>query len=269
MSQKYEDKKSEVSLKPYPERDLTSYLLDASARCPSHPALIHKSEVLSYRDLTTLSDIFAAFLSLSHNFEVGDVVAISLPNITEFIISEIGAWKAGAIVAPFNPNYSVERARRFMNDLKPSVLVTTHPNYQQFVRAGNLKTKIIVLCVVEEPPIHDIDISQANSLEKNKNRELFWFSDIIHEYKTSPPPDHKIALDSPAIILAGSGTTGRNKLIVGSHRAFIFTSLQILEWIKAAVHEWAEKIMLCVPLFHAYGNVAYKLVHSSVIIRFA
>jgi long-chain acyl-CoA synthetase len=64
--------------------------------------------------------------------------------------------------------------------------------------------------------------------------------------------------DHPAIMLMGSGTTGQDKLIVGTHKSYITTALQIRSWIKNSIYEWDEKVMLCVPLFHAYGNVTVQ-----------
>src|SRR4030095_12864475 len=36
----------------------------------------------------------------------GDRVALLLPNCPQFLIGELGAWKAGAILVPLNPLYT-------------------------------------------------------------------------------------------------------------------------------------------------------------------
>ena len=50
------------TLEPYPNRTLLSYVREASARRPDHPALLFKGNRISYGELERLSDCFAAAL---------------------------------------------------------------------------------------------------------------------------------------------------------------------------------------------------------------
>src|SRR5688500_8291982 len=94
-----------ATLAPYPERTLLDYLSEAVRAYPDRPALIFKGARMSYAKLEAESDAFAAALVAS-GLATGDRVALCLPNCPQFIIAELGTWKAGAIAAPINPTYS-------------------------------------------------------------------------------------------------------------------------------------------------------------------
>ncbi|PYP66796.1 MAG: AMP-dependent synthetase, partial [Gemmatimonadetes bacterium] len=94
-----------ATLEPYPERTLLDYLSDATRARPDHPALIFKGRAMSCSELERLSDAFGAAL-VDFGVRPGDRVALCLPNCPQFLIGQYGAWKAGAIVCPFNPTYT-------------------------------------------------------------------------------------------------------------------------------------------------------------------
>jgi len=54
------------------------------------------------------------------------------------------------------------------------------------------------------------------------------------------------------------GTTGTPKGVVGSHHAMVSAGLQLRAWLKSAMHEWSDTIMLPLPLFHTYGNTGVQ-----------
>ncbi|HEX8132049.1 MAG TPA: AMP-binding protein [Actinomycetes bacterium] len=94
-----------ATLGPYPERTLLDDLADAAAERPDGPALLFKGRTVTHRELQGLSDAFAAALA-ALGVAKGDRVALLLPNTPQFLICELGAWKAGAIVVPLNPIYT-------------------------------------------------------------------------------------------------------------------------------------------------------------------
>ncbi|MEO7503339.1 MAG: AMP-binding protein, partial [Gemmatimonadaceae bacterium] len=93
-----------TTLAPYPERTIVDYLSEAAEKWPRRPALLFKGAKMSYADLDTLSNRFAAGL-LQLGVKRGDRVGICLPNCPQFLIAEFAAWKIGAIASPFNPTY--------------------------------------------------------------------------------------------------------------------------------------------------------------------
>jgi long-chain acyl-CoA synthetase len=59
----------------------------------------------------------------------GDRVALVLPNCPQFVITLLGAWKAGAVVAPLNPLYSARELAEALNRLEAKTIVVLTRNY--------------------------------------------------------------------------------------------------------------------------------------------
>src|SRR5262249_24423704 len=93
------------TLAPYPDRTALEFIADLARDKPDAPALLFKGSCLSWSMLDRLSDsLAAAFVDL--NVKERDRIGLLLPNCPQFVIAEIAAWKAGAIVAPLNPIYT-------------------------------------------------------------------------------------------------------------------------------------------------------------------
>ncbi|HEV3495786.1 MAG TPA: AMP-binding protein, partial [Actinomycetes bacterium] len=93
------------TLAPYPERTLLDDVAEAAAERPGAPALLFKGRTVTWGELDQLSDAFAAALA-GLGVAPGDRVAVLLPNCPQFLICELGAWKAGSILVPLNPIYT-------------------------------------------------------------------------------------------------------------------------------------------------------------------
>ena len=94
------------SLAPYPPKTLVDYARDnaaAAARRSGH--LLQGNHASRTQTSFDLSDRFAAAL-VDAGVRRGDRVALLLPNCPQFVIAELGAWKAGATVLPLNPLYT-------------------------------------------------------------------------------------------------------------------------------------------------------------------
>src|SRR5712691_9375594 len=93
------------TLSPYPSKTLVDYIRAHAAEHPEAPAILFKGASISNAELDRLSDRFATALA-GHGVRRGDRVALLLPNCPQFLIAELGAWKAGATVLPLNPLYT-------------------------------------------------------------------------------------------------------------------------------------------------------------------
>src|SRR5262245_56266346 len=93
------------SLEPYPRRTLLDYVADAARDHPEARAFLFKGAAMTFAALERESDAFAAALA-KLGVKRGDRVGLLLPNCPQFFVAELGAWKAGGIVAPLNPIYT-------------------------------------------------------------------------------------------------------------------------------------------------------------------
>ncbi len=86
----------------------------------------------------------------------------------------------------------------------------------------------------------------------------FRFGRLLRRFRGVTPPRVQTSLDDAAVILMSGGTTGTPKGVVGSHRGIVVAGHQLQAWLRPAMNEWTDKIMLPLPLFHTYGNTGVQ-----------
>src|ERR1700749_5173563 len=82
--------------------NLAPTLPEATLAAPDAPACRFAGTTTTYRELDALSGRFAAGLREA-GVAPGQVVAMQLPNIPQFLIVYFGALKAGLMFVPLNP----------------------------------------------------------------------------------------------------------------------------------------------------------------------
>jgi long-chain acyl-CoA synthetase len=141
------------SLVPYPETTLLELLAETARRRPDHPFILFKGARLGAGQLERLSDAFAAAL-LGLGVRKGDRIAVLLPNCPQFLIAELGAWKAGAILVPLNPLYGEEELTGPLVSTGAEVLLTLNPFYTRVkaVQARTAVRRVIATSIKEYLP---------------------------------------------------------------------------------------------------------------------
>ena len=82
--------------------NLATILTETAAAAPGSPACRLGGTVTTYRQLDDESGRFAAGLRAA-GLSPGQVVAVQLPNVPQFLTAYFGALKAGLVVLPLNP----------------------------------------------------------------------------------------------------------------------------------------------------------------------
>ena len=128
------------TLKPYPEITLLDVIGETAREKPDHSVLIFKGARMSYAELERLTDAFGAAL-VAHGIQKGDRVALLLPNSPQAVIAQIGAWKAGAIVAPLNAIYTERELEYALNEISAETVVVLNPFYNK-VKSLQPRTRV-------------------------------------------------------------------------------------------------------------------------------
>jgi long-chain acyl-CoA synthetase len=252
-----------ATLEPYPERTLLDYLSETVRAHPDRPALIFKGGRMSYAELEAQSDAFGAALVAS-GLAVGDRVALCLPNCPQFLIAELGAWKAGAIAAPINPTYSERELQEALAASGAEVVVVLNRYYDRLkaIQSQTSLRRVVATGIKEYLPLK-LRVGYTLLKEREEGEHITLrhgderFADLIAHHRHAARPRH-VRPDDPAVILMSGGTTGTPKGVVGTHRGMVAAGLQLRAWLKSAMHEWTDTIMLPLPLFHTYGNTGVQ-----------
>ena len=187
----------------------------------------------TYREFDELTDQMAGGLR-GLGVKIGDRVALLHPNHTDFILAYCAIIKAGAVAVPINPLYTGREVLHILDDAEASYLISTHafePRLKEVQgRASHLK-RILV-------------IEKGQSLKEALERES----------RNAKP---FVALDrSPddlAFIFYTSGTTGRPKGVMLSHRNVTFGGANTAQ--SYGLRE-TDITLACLPLVHIFANAS-------------
>jgi long-chain acyl-CoA synthetase len=259
--QKHYDEGVPKTLQPYPDKTLLDIVSETAQQRPVHPALFFKGRQLSYKQLEKLSNAFASSL-VAMDVKKGDRIALLLANCPQFIITQMGVWKAGCIAVPINPLYSERELEHALNECGAEIAVVMTSSYEKVkkIQSSTDLRSLIATNIKEYLPImlgllftffkekkggHKIELNQGD----------IWLKDLLHQYDRHSRPDISVKPEDPALIIFTGGTTGTPKGALGTHSSLLMTSLQLHAWFGVLLKDWDDVIMLAMPLFHMYGNL--------------
>ncbi len=249
------------TLQPYPEHTLADVMDDAARQRPGHPALLFKGASLSHGQVEELSNAFAAAL-VALGVQKGDRVALILPNCPQWVIGQLGAWKAGAIVVPVCPLYAEPEMRRTLDDCGAEVALVLTSFYAKVKAAqpGTPLRCIIATNIKEYLPL-PLRFLFSTLKEKKEGHRIAlqdgdcWLSDLLKQHAGAARPRVPVGPADIALFIYSGGTTGTPKAVVGTHQALLMTAMQVRAWFSVVLGDWDDVVTGNMPLFHAYGAI--------------
>src|SRR6516164_10899976 len=98
-------------------------------RHPDADAIRYFDGRITFRELDALTDAFAAGL-VEAGFGRGDRVALYLQNVPQFVVAQLGTWKAGGIAVSINPMNRERELELLLKDSGARVLVCLEGLYR-------------------------------------------------------------------------------------------------------------------------------------------
>ena len=199
-------------------RNLADVVRRAAAATPGKPALVAGGRTLDWAGLDGAVDAVAA--GLSARLGAGARVGLLLPNSIEFVVAYFAALRAGLVALPLNTAYTADELGYQLADAGATLVVTddTHRSL-----AGDVPSLVV---------------GSAD-----------WESMLAID---PAPSDASAGAEDLAVLLYTSGTTGRPKGAMLSHRALL-ANLQQLSRITPLVIAPDDNVLLVLPLFHVYA----------------
>ncbi len=219
----------------------------ATARTrPDDVGLVYEDERWTYGEAMSAVDGLAHALVHEFGVQKGDRVAIGMRNYPEWIVAIAAITSIGAISVSLNAWWTEEEMDFALRDSGSTVLVA---DIERVQRAAATMADTGIRAVVVRAAGRDLPPGAAH------------FDEVVD--RTQPMPDVAIDPDDDATILYTSGTTGRPKGAVSTHRAIIqslfsFTCRGAVEKLRnptAGEGGPPPCFILVVPLFHVTGCV--------------
>ncbi|KAF8689236.1 hypothetical protein HU200_042025 [Digitaria exilis] len=204
---------------------------------PDAPAFVDAAtgEAVSRADLRRLVPALAAGLRLRRGIRPGDVVLIALPNSVSFPVAFFAVLAAGGVATTMNPCSAPAEIAARVRDTGAALVLAAPEN------AGKL------------PPLRVPVVLVPETFRLDGAPELAPFRELLLLDSDLPPPP--VGQDDAAAVLYSSGTGGRSKGVVLTHRNLIAT---VELFVRFEASQYAAPAcdnvyLAAVPMFHVYG----------------
>ncbi|HEX6443478.1 MAG TPA: long-chain fatty acid--CoA ligase [Streptosporangiales bacterium] len=221
--------------------NLATMLRESAAAGPDRPCLLFAGRPVTYGELDELSTAFARGLR-ALGLGRDDVLAMSLPNLTEFVVAYFGALKAGVIVMPLNPLLKSGELAYHLTDSGARHLVCYEPLVPVAQGTGVAGLEVYAVPVPGSEPAPPPEGTHA-------------FTELLR--RDEPDEAERIAgditptsADDTAVLLYTSGTTGRPKGAELSHFQLYMNCSVGSDLFDVRSDDVAFGGL---PLFHVYG----------------
>jgi long-chain acyl-CoA synthetase len=253
------DKGVPTTLAPYPDETLVDLVRQRAQERPDAPVLRFEGAVMSYGMLLREAEAFGRALE-QRGVQVGDRVALVLPNCPQFVIAELGAWMAGAIVAPVNPTYPDQELAGLLARAGAQTVVSLAPFYDRVksVQPRTAVRRVIVAHVRDALPWAKRLLFRLARERKDghgaqpRDGDEAW-RDVLAAHRGQRPAAPLPRASDPAMLLPSGGTTGTPKWVVGGHGGLTMAGRQLNAWLASVLTPWRDTLLVPLPLFHVYG----------------
>lgn len=222
-------------------------------RAPEHDIIRYFDGRVSARELDELSDAFAAGITDS-GFRPGERVVIYVQNIPQFVIAQLGTWKAGGIAVSANPMYRARELEEILNDSGATVLVTLQSLYRDVAQDVVGATDVRTVITTSELEYQSANTGTLEGVERIDCPDTVDLATMLEQFRGQPVPTPNLGPDTVAFLTYTSGTTGPPKGAMTTHRNVVFNAQTYRDWVGIG----ADDVILGVaPLFHVTGLVGH------------
>ncbi|MCC5476509.1 long-chain-fatty-acid--CoA ligase [Streptomyces barringtoniae] len=212
-------------------RPLAAVLADTAARRPDHQALVWDDTVVTYERLWDRARHYAGVLR-RHGVAPGDRVVLLVPNSPSFPAVYYGVLALGAVVVPMNAQSRAAEVEFVLRDCDARALICEGTALEQGAPAAAAAG--IELFTVADGHAGGID--------------------LVAPHAGPPIEDYaEVAPDDLAAILYTSGTTGRPKGAMLTHRNIV-TNIEVTAVSPFGIQD-DDVLYGCLPLSHTFGQV--------------
>jgi long-chain acyl-CoA synthetase len=240
---------------PYPKAPIHSLLDAAAAEYPDNHACFYFGNEISYKDLKLEVDRLATALA-DLGVKKGDKVATILPNCPQYLISDFGILKSGAVHVPCSV---LHKAADLIYEIGDSGAETVICSEMSIELVNSIKDKTRIKRII-------LTSLMDYSLEKPELKQVpgaYQFRDLIDSHEPRPLEIEIDPMEDLAVLVFTGGATGLPKGVMLTHYnrlAAITQAIWYFEPLKVGV-KGKTSIMIPIPLFHQYGHM---MMHFSV-----
>lgn len=213
----------------------------ASVRFTEIPLLIDDEGTLSYGQAWADCERVAAYLAHALHVAPGDRVLLFMQNSRAFLVAYFGILRMGGVVVPVNPMNKRDELAHYLADSGAVVAFCDASNLATLQSASG--TDALNAIVVSALPAAGID-------QPAHTPPLHAMADMLSATPVELLEPLRHAPDDLALVLYSSGTTGKPKGCMHTHRSLLASAAIVAHWQQI---QPGAVLLAALPWFHITG----------------
>lgn len=239
---------------------LTHFFEKYAADFSDRPVFTSFGVSLTYAEMKSLVDDFAAFLQQKWQLKKGDRLAVMMPNVLQYPVAIFGAFKAGLAVVNVNPLYTVPELVFQLNDSGAETILLLE-NFAGCLEAALPQTSVKNIIVAKVGDMLGLKGCLYNFIARRVQRKVpsyrlptaVTFKQVLSTGKQLTFVDVPLENGDTAFLQYTGGTTGRSKGAVLTHRNIIANVLQCVSWIRDVKAQHNGVLIGALPMYHIFS----------------
>ena len=237
-----------------PRTSLFANLAVNAQRFPDKPVTLFYGAALAYAQALEQAERLAGFLQQRCGVARGDRVLLHMQNSPQWVVAFYAILRADAVVVPVSPALLAEELRQIASDAGARVAVTAQELWPRLSPlAGGAPLSHVVMATYSdalgasadpEPP----DFVRAPRSTPSLPAVTAWADAIGAALAPGP---HRAGPSDLAILPYTSGTTGKPKGCIHTHRSAMHTAIGSQAWVGALLAD--STVLASLPFFHVTG----------------
>ncbi len=254
-----------AEIEPSEYGSLLELMEQSLAKYRSLPAYTSMDRTLTFGDLDTLSRRFAAYLQKVAGLRKGDRIAVMLPNVLQYPVAILGAFRAGLTVVNVNPMYTPRELEHQLNDSGARAILILE-NFAHTLAEVQHEVDVGTVIVTGVGDLLGFPKSLlVNFVLRHVRKQVpEWslpgavgFTQALNQGRYENLEVAGLAHDDVAFLQYTGGTTGVSKGAVLTHRNLVANVLQAEAWMLPTLGAIeGEVVVTALPLYHIFSLTA-------------
>ena len=221
---------------------------------------------MSYNDLSVQVNSFASWLC--SNFQVGDRIAVMMPNMLAYPVIVYGALKAGIVVVNINPLYTQRELEHVLRDSEAKLLLVWEGVANVAAKSDLASVEKVLITTVGDllgfkgKIINLVTRKVKKLVPKYQIDSSEMFLNVLQENEGSKLSSIDIPIETTAFLQYTGGTTGVSKGAIPTHRNILANIIQAFFTIDPKMYDDSrseQRIAICpLPLYHIFALTVHN-----------
>lgn len=262
-----------AEINPDAYQSITDVFDQSCKEFKNNPAYYNMGKTLTFGEIDHYSRCFTNYLQQTLKVKKGSRIAIMLPNLLQYPIAMLGAFRAGLVVVNVNPLYTATELQHQLNDAEvETIVVLSNFAHTLEVALPNVKSlkNIIVTSIGDMlSPLKGMMIDFVLKYIYRKVpaydlKNAISFKHILANGDAAKAETVPVTNGDIAFLQYTGGTTGVAKGAVLTHRNMIANMQQADAWCGARLKPGKEIIITALPLYHIFSLTANCLFFAKI-----